>query len=179
MSKTTFTRSVFVSGTFDLFDKKFNVMCEQHHRTTFNPFLNGKKNSVKNVTCKPGFRDRFVNKVVFAFALAQSKCSLSHRSSRCRFHVRSHSSVNKPSRDSHWRLLSKYLRLLIHARVCQIKRKNSFQSDRQGGCCRIALRVKSWTIYMTLWKHVFIHKGILVGVQHVSTLNLYDAILSC
>ena len=40
--KATFTRTVFVSGTFDLFDA-FNASCEQHLRTAFNPFLNGKK----------------------------------------------------------------------------------------------------------------------------------------
>ena len=49
--KATFTRTVFrtifICSTFDL----FNAMCEQHHRNSFNPFLNG----VKNVTCKPGF----------------------------------------------------------------------------------------------------------------------------
>ena len=42
-SKGSFTRTVnvnaFVSDTFDL----FNVMCEQHHRTVLNPFLNGTK----------------------------------------------------------------------------------------------------------------------------------------
>ena len=32
----------------------FNVMCEQHHRNSVNPFINGEKNGVKNVMCKPG-----------------------------------------------------------------------------------------------------------------------------
>ena len=42
-TKGLFTRTVnvtvFVSGTFDLFD----VTCKQHHRIAFNPFLNGTK----------------------------------------------------------------------------------------------------------------------------------------
>ena len=42
--KDSFTNTVnipvFISGTFDLFD----VLCQQHNRTVFNPFLNGTKN---------------------------------------------------------------------------------------------------------------------------------------
>ena len=37
----------FSSDTFDL----FNVMCKQHHRTAFNPILNGKKNSNIDGNC--------------------------------------------------------------------------------------------------------------------------------
>ena len=36
-----------------------NVMCEHLCRTTFNPFLNGEKNGLKNVTCKQTFRLNF------------------------------------------------------------------------------------------------------------------------
>ena len=35
-------------GTSDL----FNAMFEHLHVATFNPFLNGEKNGLKNVTCK-------------------------------------------------------------------------------------------------------------------------------
>ena len=42
-SKGLFTCTVnviiFVSGTFD----RFNAMCEQHHRTALNSFINGTK----------------------------------------------------------------------------------------------------------------------------------------
>ena len=42
-SKGSFTRTVnvtvFVSGTFDL----FNVMCKRYHRAALNPVLNGTK----------------------------------------------------------------------------------------------------------------------------------------
>ena len=55
-SKGAFTRSVFqtifVSGTFDL----FNVMCEQHHRVALNPFLNSPNNGLKNVIRKNSLR---------------------------------------------------------------------------------------------------------------------------
>ena len=30
-------------------------MCEQHRGNSFNPFLNGEENGMKNDTCKPGF----------------------------------------------------------------------------------------------------------------------------
>ena len=40
--------TVFVSGTFDL----FNIMCKQHHRTALNPFLNGTKNGDADGICK-------------------------------------------------------------------------------------------------------------------------------
>ena len=53
----TVSGTVFISGILDLFD----VMCEQHHRNSFNPFLNGERNGVKNVTCKPGLN---VNRTV-------------------------------------------------------------------------------------------------------------------
>ena len=33
----------------------FNVMCEPYHTNSFNPFLDGEKNGVKNVTWKPSF----------------------------------------------------------------------------------------------------------------------------
>ena len=46
--KHTFKVTVFVSGTFDL----FNVMCKQYHKNVFNPFLNGMKNSDPNGTCE-------------------------------------------------------------------------------------------------------------------------------
>ena len=41
----------FLSAALD-FLMHFNIMCEQHHRNLFNPFLNG----VKNVPCKSGLR---------------------------------------------------------------------------------------------------------------------------
>ena len=47
-SRTIF-QTVFISGTL-IFLTYFDVMCEQHHRNSFLPFLN----AMKNVTCKPG-----------------------------------------------------------------------------------------------------------------------------
>ena len=46
--KRTFNVTVFVSGTFDLFD----VMCKQRHRTVLNPFFNGMKNGDIDGNCK-------------------------------------------------------------------------------------------------------------------------------
>ena len=40
--------TVFMSGTFDL----FNIMCKQYHWTALNAFLNGTKNSDGDGTCK-------------------------------------------------------------------------------------------------------------------------------
>ena len=50
-----FTHTVFAWFLSVIFFTYFNVMCKQHHRNSFNTFLNGEKNGVKNVTCKPGF----------------------------------------------------------------------------------------------------------------------------
>ena len=61
--KATFIRTVFVSGTFDLFDA-FNAICEQHLRTAFNPFLNGEK----NVTCEPGLRSNSSQQTNYTWA---------------------------------------------------------------------------------------------------------------
>ena len=56
MSEGLFTHTVqvtvFMSGTFDLFD----IMCKQHHRTALNPFLNGTKNGDVDGTCKRSLR---------------------------------------------------------------------------------------------------------------------------
>ena len=49
-------RTVCVSGTFNLFDV-FNIVCEQHHRNSFNPLLNGQKNGEKTFTCEPGLHN--------------------------------------------------------------------------------------------------------------------------
>ena len=46
--------TVFVSGTFDLFD----VSCKQHHRTALNPISNGTENGDINSTCKRGLKAR-------------------------------------------------------------------------------------------------------------------------
>ena len=43
--------TIFVSGTFDLFD----VMSKQHNRTALNPFLNGTENGDVDSMCKQGF----------------------------------------------------------------------------------------------------------------------------
>ena len=40
--------TIFVSGTFDIFD----VTCKRAHRTALNPFLNGTKNGDVDGTCK-------------------------------------------------------------------------------------------------------------------------------
>ena len=45
----------FCVSFYDRHLRSFNVICEHLHRTTFNPFLNGEKNGLKNVTCKQPF----------------------------------------------------------------------------------------------------------------------------
>ena len=56
LAKDSFTRTldvtVFVSGTFDLFD----VMCKQHQKAALDPFLNGTKNGDIDGTCKRGLK---------------------------------------------------------------------------------------------------------------------------
>ena len=43
-----FKGTIFVSGTFDI----FNGLCKQHHGSALNPFLNGAKNGGIDGTCK-------------------------------------------------------------------------------------------------------------------------------
>ena len=54
-AEASFTRTVntvFVSGSFDLFD----VMCKQCHKIAFNPIWNGTRNGDFNGTCKQNLR---------------------------------------------------------------------------------------------------------------------------
>ena len=53
-----------VSGTCDL----LNIVCEQHHITTLNPFLNGKKKTVSK-KCEQGVRNS-----IFIFAFNCARC---------------------------------------------------------------------------------------------------------
>ena len=45
--------ALFLSAEPLIFLTYFNVMCEQYHRHSFNPFLNSEKNGAKNVVRKP------------------------------------------------------------------------------------------------------------------------------
>ena len=65
--------TVFVSGTFDL----FNVTCKEHNRSALNTFQNVMKNSDISGTCKQGLRSKINNSFILqccSFLLDYREC---------------------------------------------------------------------------------------------------------
>ena len=65
-------KSPFLSAAPLIFLTYSNVMCEQHHRISFYPILNGKKNGIFNGACESSATQWVDDPMYFSFAFSHN-----------------------------------------------------------------------------------------------------------